>query len=242
MLLFGKVVAPGMDKEEKIKLPSIDEMVKAGAHLGHKATKWNPKMKPYIAGVRNDIHLIDLEQTFPKLETALKFLKETVKQKKNILFVGTDVAHKKIIQETADKCKMPYVNERWAGGLLTNFKAINKRLEYFRDLEQKKEAGELGKYTKKEQHELNKELERLSRKFGGVKNMVRLPDAIFVSDCEENFLAVKEARVIGIPVVGLCDTNIDPTFITYPIPVNDDAISSVKLILDTIVENIKGFV
>lgn len=222
----------------KIKLPSIDELTKAGVHLGHRVAKWNPKIKPYITGVRNGIHLIDVEQTLSKLEEALKFLKELTEQKKIILFVGTDVPHKKLIQQAAEKCHMPYINERWAGGLLTNFKIISKRLEYFRDLEKKKEAGELEKYTKKEQGEFNKELEKLNKKFGGVKNMIKLPDVIFVSNCEENLLTVKEARQVGVPVVGICDTNINPILITYPIPANDNAISSVKLILDTIVENI----
>lgn len=220
---------------EKI-LPSLEQMLKAGVHFGHRASKWNSKMKPYIFTTRNNVHVIDLEKTREKMKEALEFIRELKKKKGTIIFVATKVAAKEIAQQSAEKTKMPYVIERWIGGTLTNFKVISKRLEYFRDLEKKKETGELKKYTKKEQHEFGIELERLNQQFGGIKNMIEPPDALLIIDTHKEKLAVKEARMEGIPVVGLCDTNADPTIIDYPIPVNDDAISSLKLILETIVE------
>ena len=222
----------------KLSLPSIEEMFGAGVHFGHKKNKWHPKMKPYIAGVLNAVHVIDLEQVLPKLEVAITFLKEATEQNKTILFVGVGASHKKLVQEIAEACNMPYINEKWTGGLLTNFKAISKRLEHFRDLEKKRMSGELAKYTKKEQHLFAKELERLQKKFGGIKNMLKIPDLLFVVNGRDNSLAITETRRAGIPVVGLCDTNINPALFDYPIPANDDAISSVKLILETVKNNI----
>lgn len=226
---------------KKLALPTIEEFFLAGVHFGHKSVKWHPKMKPYISNTYNSVHMIDLEQTIPKLEAALTFMRDLMEQKKIILFVGTGASHRQILKETALSCTMPYINERWIGGLLTNFKIINKRLDYFRDLEKKKTAGELEKYTKKEQHEFDKELERLIRKFSGVKNLNKIPDALFVVNCGDNLTAIREARRIGVPVIGLVDTNINPTLLNYPIPSNDDAYSAVKLILDTVVKNITNF-
>lgn len=222
----------------KLAIPSVDEMAEAGVYLGHKTNKWDPRMKPYISGVQNLTHLIDLDQTSTKLAQAIEFLKEAVVQKKTILFVGTSAPHRSLVQEAAEACAMPYVNKHWVGGILTNFKVIGRRLEYFRDLEKKRAVGELEKYTKKEQLEFAKIIEKLQERFGGIKNLTKTPDALLVVNCKENMLAVKEARKMKIMTVGLCDTNIDPRLLDYPIPANDDAISSVKLILDTIVKNI----
>jgi small subunit ribosomal protein S2 len=223
---------------EKI-LPSLEEMLKAGVHFGHRTSKWNPKMEPYIFTVRNNVHIIDLEKTREKLAEALKFIQEIKKKKGVIIFVGTKVSAKEITRKMAEECKMPYVVERWIGGTLTNFKVISQRLEYFRELEKKKKSGELEKYTKKEQHEFTIELQKLNQQFGGIKEMTKLPDALLVVDTRKEKLAVKEARMKEIPVVGLCDTNADPTLVDYPIPTNDDAISSLKLILGAIVEVLK---
>lgn len=223
---------------EKI-LPSLEEMLKAGVHFGHRTSKWNSKMKPYIFTARNNVHIIDLEKTQEKLAEALKFIQKIKKGKGIILFVGTKVAAKEITSQIAKKCRMPYVNERWLGGTLTNFGIISKRLEYFRDLEEKKKKGELKKYTKKEQHQFGVELQKLERQFGGIKKMLKLPEALLVVDVQKENLAVKEARMKDIPVIGLCDTNADPSIIDYPIPVNDDAITSLKLILGVINKALK---
>jgi small subunit ribosomal protein S2 len=221
------------------KLPSLEEMLKAGVHFGHRTSKWNPQMKPYIFTSRNNVHIIDLDKTQEKLTKALKFIQKIKAQKGIILFVGTKVAAKEITRQMAEKCHMPYVNERWLGGTLTNFKIISQRLEYFLDLEKKKKTGELKKYTKKEQHQFGVELQKLDRQFGGIKKMTKLPEALLVVDVQKEKLAVKEARMKNIPVIGLCDTNADPNIIDYPIPVNDDAITSLKLILGVIVKVLK---
>ncbi len=195
-------------------------------------------MQQYISGVHNLTHLIDLEKTLACLGRAISFLKDLAAQKRMILFVGTGTPHRSLVQEAAEKCGMPYINKHWVGGTLTNFKTISRRLEYFRDLEKKKVTGELEKYTKKEQHDFAKELERFQEKFGGIKNLTKLPDVLVVVNCKENILAVKEAQKVNLPVVGLCDTNTNPSLLNYPIPANDDAISSVRLLLNAIVENI----
>ncbi|MFC1700777.1 30S ribosomal protein S2 [Patescibacteria group bacterium] len=219
---------------ENIEVPSLEEMLKAGVHFGHKTSKWNSKMKSYIFTSRNNIHIIDLEQTQQRLKKALKFLQEIKENKGKIVFVGTKVAAKDIICKTAKESNMHYVTERWIGGTLTNFQAISNRLKYFRDLENKKKTGELDKYTKKEQHDFSVELEKLEQRFGGIKEMVSLPSALFVIDIYNDALAVKEARAKNIPVIGLCDTNADPNSVDYSIPANDDAISSLELILGSV--------
>lgn len=226
-------------KKVKIKLPSLEEMLKAGVHFGHRTSKWNSKMKPYIFTTRNNVHIIDLEKTQEKLAETLKFIQKIKEKKGILLFVGTKVAAKEITSQIAKKCRMPYVNERWLGGTLTNFGIISKRLEYFRDLEEKKKKGELKKYTKKEQHQFGVELQKLERQFGGIKKMIKLPEGLLVIDVQKEKLAVKEARMKNIPVIGLCDTNADPSIIDYPIPANDDAITSLKLILGIIVKVLK---
>lgn len=233
--------SPKEDQNQKmleVKLPIPEEMLKAGVHFGHQTTKWNPKMEPYIFTVKNNVHIIDLEKTNQKLKEALEFLRETVVRGGVVLFVGTSPAAKKVAKEAALKCQMPFISERWIGGTLTNFKVIAKRLEYFRDLENKKESGELKKYTKKEQHEFDQELMKLEKRFGGVKKITKIPEILFIFDAKENSLAIKEAKRTGVKVIALCDTNIDPTEIDYPIPSNDDAISSLQLIADYIVKAI----
>lgn len=229
---------PSSQNIEEI-IPSLEEMLKAGVHFGHRTSRWNPKMEPYIFGVRNTVHIIDLEKTVEKLKEALSFFQEIKKEKGVILFVGSKIAAKEIVQQSAQECKMPYVTERWIGGTFTNFPVIAKRLEYFRDLEKKKQSGELKKYTKKEQHDFDIELEKLNRRFGGIKELTKLPEALLVIDVHKEKTAIREAKQKKITIVGLCDTNSDPTGIKYSIPVNDDAISSLKLILGTIVKALK---
>lgn len=220
-------------------LPDLKEMLKAGIHFGHRCSRWNPKMEPYIFTSRNNVHIFDLEKSRQKLAEALEFIAELKEKKATILFVGAKVSAKEIVKQTAEECAMPYVNERWLGGTLTNFEGIAKRLEYFRNLEKKKQTGELAKYTKKEQHEFGIELNRLNQRFGGVKNMVKLPEALLVIDVRKERGAVKEAKMKGIPVIGVCDTNSDPTGVDYLIPANDDAISSLRLILGTVAKVLK---
>lgn len=214
----------------------IEEMVEAGLHFGHKTSKLHPKMRPYIFGVRNTVSIIDLEKTKEKLKEALEFIQKLILENKILLFVGTKVSIKELVKNVAQEVNLPYVNERWLGGTFTNFQTIKKRLEYFKELEKKKAEGELEKYTKKERAKFEEELKKLEKKFGGIKNLEKLPDAIFVIDMVKDYLAVKEAREKGIKIVAVCDTNADPTLVDYPIPANDDAISSVKYILEKVKE------
>ena len=224
--------------KEDFKL--IEEMVKAGVHFGHSATKWNPKMGPFIFGSKNNVHLIDLEKTAEMLKAAKEFVKDIVQKDGKILFVGTTPAAKKVLEECAAQTGMPVVSERWLGGTLTNFKIIAKRLDYFKELERKQAAGELEKYTKKERQEFNEEIKKLERKFGGFKNLQKVPEALFVLDPKKNYLAIKEAQDSGkAKTIALCDTNVDPDSIDYPIHANDDAISSLRFITKQIVEAIE---
>lgn len=232
-----------MAKEEKDlkkenSLFDLEEMAGFGVHFGHRESNINPKMKPYIFGARNNVNIIDLEKTAEKLKEALDFIQNLISENRTLLFVGTKIQTKNLVKEIAEECQMPYVAERWIGGLFTNFETIKKRLDYFKGLERKREGGELEKYTKKERADFDKEIRDLAINFGGIKNMEKLPDAIFVLDMKKDALAVKEARMKKIKVVALADTNVDPTIADYPIPANDDAISSVKYILEKAKETI----
>jgi len=212
----------------------VSEMTEAGLQFGHRTSKIHPRMKPYISGVKNTVHIFDLNQTAEKLEKALNFIQKFSSEGKKILFIGTKVQVKELLKETAIECEMPYINERWLGGTFTNFKTIKKRIDHFNELAQQKEKGELGKYTKKERLMLDRELIDLEVKFGGVKKITSLPDAVFVLDMKKDFLAIKEANMKGIPIIAIADTNVDLTLATYPIPANDDAISSVSYILNKV--------
>lgn len=218
---------------------NIEEMAKAGLHLGHRVSSVHPKTMPYIYGVRNSIHIIELEKTKEKLAEALKFIQQIISENKLLLIVGTKIQTKELVKELAEECGLPYITERWLGGTFTNFDVIKKRVEYFKEQEKKKGEGDFEKYTKKEKAKIDQELKKLEMKFGGIKNMDRVPDAIFVVDMKKDALAVKEAREKGVKVIAICDTNTDPTLADYPIPANDDAISSVKYILDKVKEAIK---
>jgi len=228
-------VAAGEKKEKSFDL-NPEEMAEAGLHMGHRTSKIHPKMKPYLYGVRNNVHIIDVEKSKEKFEEALCFIKKLISEDKILLLVGTKIQVKDLVKDIAKDCNLPYINERWLGGLFTNFQTIKKRIEYFKELEEKKKKGELEKYTKKEKSKIDKELRDLEIKFGGIKNLERLPDAIFVLDMEKDALAIKEAKKKEVAVVGIADTNVDPTLADYPIPANDDAISSVKYILEKVKE------
>jgi len=216
-----------------------EEMAKAGLHFGHRASRVHPKMKPYLYGVRNTIHIISLEKTAEKLKEALKFIQEIISENKILLLVGTKIQLKDLVKDIAKDCNLPYISERWLGGTFTNFETILKRIEYFKELERKKKEGELEKYTKKERAKIDQELENLKIKFEGIKDLTRLPDAIFVLDMKKDKLAVKEARMKGVKVIGISDTNVDPTLADFPIPANDDARLAVKYILEKVKEVIK---
>lgn len=211
-------------------------MLKAGVHFGHKTTKWSPKMAPFIFGVRNDIHIIDLEKTIIKLDEALAFIKKIAKNNGVIVFVGTKKQAKVYIKEVAIKANMPYVADRWIGGLLTNYPIISKQIRLMEQLEADLASGALDKYTKKERVMIEKKIKKLNQKFGGLRLLKKLPDAIFVTDINEDRIAVNEARAKNIPIIALADTNTDPGLVTYPIPANDDALSSIKVIVNKIVE------
>ncbi|MBZ1356539.1 MAG: 30S ribosomal protein S2 [Candidatus Nealsonbacteria bacterium] len=220
------------------KQHEMEEMVKVGVHLGHKKNKKHPKMEPYLYGLRNDISIIDVEKTYEKLEEALSFIKSLISQDKVVMVIGTKVQLKEMVTEFAKEVDIPYMTERWLGGTFTNFGNIKKRVDHLKDLEKKKEEGDLEKYTKKERLNITREIESLKVKFEGLKSLSKLPDAVLVMDIEKDGLAVKEASERGIKVIAISDSNVNPEVVDYPIPANDDAVSSVRYIL----EKIKGII
>lgn len=219
--------------------PELRDMLKAGTHFGHQASRWYPKMAEYIFGTRNEVHIIDLEKTLEKLQAAAEFVRETVGNGGTILFVGTKTQAKDLVKAAAIDCGMPHITNRWLGGTLTNFGQIRGRVKRFLDLKDKQAKGELGKYTKKEQLLFSREIEDLEEKFGGIARLERLPDALFVIDIKYEDTAVREANRTGVRVVAICDTNVDPTTVSYPIPGNDDAVRSIELFCTLMVEAVK---
>jgi small subunit ribosomal protein S2 len=213
---------------------SMRQMIEAGAHFGHQTRRWNPKMKRFIFGERNGIYIIDLDQTLSRVETAYNFVREMAADGGTILFVGTKKQAQDPVREAADRCNMPYVNERWLGGMLTNFGTISKRVGKMLELERQKEIGEFEVMIKKEALLLDRELTKLQRNLGGLRSMTKAPDAIFVLDTKKEHIAVTEANKLGIPVVAVVDTNVDPDSIQYPIPGNDDAIRANSLFANVI--------
>lgn len=224
-----------MSKDIKL---SAEEMEKAGVNFGHKISKLHPKMKEYISGIKNGVHIFDLEKTAKELEKALAFISKLVSEGKTIVFVGTKIQLKAVIKEDAEECGVPYVTERWLGGTFTNFETIQKRVNYFKDLERKKEAGELAKYTKKEQLNFDREIASLKTKFEGIRNLSKLPDAVFIFGLDKDLTCAKEAVIKGIKIISIVDTNVNPDIVDYPVPGNDDAISSVRYIIDNAKETI----
>lgn len=212
------------------QIPDFPELIKAGVHFGHRMGKKHPQMTPYIVGLKNTVHIIDLEKTVEKLKEAMDFLKTTMSRGGTILFVGVKEQAKEICQKYAQECGMPYAAERWLGGTLTNFFVVHKLIEKYRNLKEQSASGELGKYTKKEQMLFQEEIKRLEKMVGGMEHLDKLPDALFLLDMKKADTAVREARRKKIPVVAICDADADPTLIAYPIPANDDAIQSIELI------------
>ncbi len=210
------------------------EMLEAGVHFGHQTRFWNPQMAPYIFGDRNKIHIINLEHTLPMFNDAGNFLGQMTAKKGNILFVGTKRAAQEPVKEAAIRCGMPYVNRRWLGGMLTNYKTVKASIKRLKDLEMLTQDGTLHRITKKEALSLTRELDKLERSLGGIKDMNGLPDALFIIDVGYEKIAVKEATKLGIPVVGVVDTNNSPLNVDYVIPGNDDAIRAITLYVNGI--------
>lgn len=215
---------------------SLKDLLEAGCHFGHQVSRWNPKMKPYIFTARDNVHIFDLVKTKEGLERAALFIGTVVKNKGKIIFIGTKKQAKEIIKEVATKTGMPYVTERWVGGTITNWEEIKKNLQRLKELKSKKETGEFKNYTKKENLLIEREILKLEKIYGGISCLEDLPQAIFVVDVKKEWGAVKEAWSRGIKIVGIVDTNADPTLIDYVIPANDDAPKSIELILNYIGE------
>ena len=213
---------------------AMKQLLEAGVHFGHQTRRWDPKMAEYIFQARNGIHIIDLQKTSKKLDEAYKFVKEQAEEGKTVLFVGTKKQAQECIKEAAQKCNMYYVDQRWLGGMLTNFKTIEGRIDRLNELEEMSENGTFDMLPKKEVIGLKAEMEKLQKNLGGIKDMKEMPGVMFVVDPKKERIAVLEAKKLGIPVVGLVDTNCNPEEVDYAIPGNDDAIRAVKLIADVI--------
>lgn len=216
------------------KLPSLEEMLKAGMHFGHRTHRWHPKMKPYIFAAKNGIYVIDLEKSREKLSEALDFMSKLIKGGKTILFVGTKSQIKEPMRKMAEITGQPYIVGKWLGGYLTNFTVVKKSVKKYQELVENRDAGKLDKYTKKERLDFDREIKRLHERVGGLTNLNKMPDAVFVWDIKEESTAVAEATKKNIPIIGVCDTNVNPELVTYPIPANDDATKTVKLLIGII--------
>jgi len=219
-----------------VKIPSIEEMLKAGMHFGHLASKWHPKMEPFIFGQRKGVYVINLEKTQRLLEEALLFIEQLSSENKTILLVGTKDQVKDRLAAKARELNLPYIQNRWLGGTLTNFSIIKKLINKYLDLKEQQAAGKLAKYTKREQLDFSRQIEKLEKMVGGISTLKKLPDAVFIWDIKKEKTALAEAAKKNIPIIAICDTNVDPTGVKYIIPCNDDATKAIKLVLDLIGE------
>jgi len=223
---------------------SMKQLLESGVHFGHQTRRWNPKMAPYIFTERNGIYIIDLQKTVRKVEEAYRFVRDLAQQGGTILFVGTKKQAHNTVREEAERCGMYYVNERWLGGMLTNFQTIKSRIQRLKELEQMEADGSFERLPKKEVMQLRKEKDKLQRYLGGIREMQRLPDAVFIIDPRKEKIAVHEAKKLGIPIIAIVDTNCDPDDIDFVIPGNDDAIRAVRLltskIADAVLEGKEG--
>jgi len=217
---------------------NIKEFLEAGVYFGHPARQFDPRIKPFLYGKRQGIYIIDIEKTIEKIKEAGEFLKKVASQNKKILFVGTKKQAETVVKEMAEKCKMPYVNFRWIGGTLTNFKEIRKRIERLEEIEKLESSGKINLYTKKEILLIQKEKEELLKKFGGIREMTDYPGAIIVVDVKREINVIKEAQKMKIPTVGIVDTNGNPELVDYPIPANDDGLKSIQVVLSKLVDYI----
>lgn len=221
------------------KIPSLVEMLQAGAHFGHQTSKWHPKMKKFIFGNRQGIHIINLEETQKALDCALAFARQTTSRGGVVLFVGTKKQASAIVESAATEAGMPFVNKRWLGGTLTNFAVITQVLRKFKDLKRKQEKGELGKYTKFEQQKFAEQIAQLEEKVGGIQELNRIPEAVFILDIRKDKTALEEAKRRGVKVVALCDTNVNPNNVDYCIPCNDDAVKAIEMMAHLIAQACK---
>ncbi|MDR6235771.1 small subunit ribosomal protein S2 [Pseudomonas psychrotolerans] len=233
---MGCVEAQPDYEEHLMSQVSMRDMLKAGVHFGHQTRYWNPKMGKYIFGARNKIHIINLEKTLPMFNEALTFVERLASGKNKILFVGTKRSAGKIVREEAARCGQPFVDHRWLGGMLTNYKTIRASIKRLRDLEVQSQDGTFDKLTKKEALMRTRDLEKLERSLGGIKDMGGLPDALFVVDVDHERIAITEANKLGIPVIGVVDTNSSPEGVDYVIPGNDDAFRAVQLYLSSVAD------
>jgi small subunit ribosomal protein S2 len=211
-------------------------LLEAGVHFGHRTRRWNPKMKPFIFTERNGIHIIDLQQTIVRLDQAYNLVRDTVADGGTVLFVGTKKQAQENLAQAAERCMMPYVNVRWLGGTLTNWQTIKQRISYLLELEQRKETGDFERLPKKEALKLEQLIEKLNRRLGGLKNMTRTPDLLYVVDVRREAIAVKEGNILDIPVIAMVDTNCDPDPVDLVIPSNDDAIRAINLLVNHVAD------
>jgi small subunit ribosomal protein S2 len=218
---------------------SLDQLLESGAHFGHQTRRWNPKMEEYLYGQENGVHIFDLTKTKPLIEAALDFLTRSVKEGKIILILGTKKQIKEKVADVAEKAGIPYVNERWLGGIISNFPQMQKSLKKMEEMKVNMTSGFYNKHTKKERLLIDREIARLERFFGGIKNLTNVPDVLFVIDTKREAGAVHEANVRKVPVVGIVDSNSDPDMVDYPIPMNDDASKAVEYILDLVGEAVE---
>lgn len=220
-------------------IPSLLEMLEAGVHFGHQKSRWHPKMAQYLFGVRNGVHVIDLEKTVEALETSLDYVKTLTSKGKVILFVGTKRQAREVIKAAAESCGMPFLTERWIGGLITNFDEFKRRMKKYKGLKEMFATGEIEKYTKKEQVSFKKEIEKMDKYLAGLVNLEKVPDALYIADLRVEKTALMEAQRMNVPIVAVCDSNVDPTKVDHPIPANDDAVNSIKLIAGLVSEAVK---
>jgi small subunit ribosomal protein S2 len=229
-------VTPVKTEQNPSENVSMKSLLEAGSHFGHQTHRWNPRMSTYIYSQRNGIHIIDLQQTLSLLIKACAFVESVIAKGQKVLFVGTKTQAQDSIKEEAVKCSMPYINHRWLGGTMTNFETIQARINHLLDLEDRQSKGEFARYQKKEALKLEEKITKLNRSLGGIKTLKTLPGAIFVVDVGKDNIAILEAKKLGVPTVALVDTDCDPTPIDYPIPGNDDAIRSIRLVSTKIAE------
>ena len=220
---------------------SMKDLLEAGVHFGHQTQRWNPKMEKYIYGDKSGIHILDLRITYETLEEVQKFIQKLVANSGKVLFVGTKPQAQKVIEEQAIRAQMPYVNKRWLGGMLTNFKTIIKRVVYLKELNTLESSGEINSYPKPERLRIRREIEKLTKSIGGIIDLNKVPDAIFIVDLLNETTALSEAKKLNIPVVAIADSNVDPEYVDYVIPGNDDAIKSIELIASAVADScLKG--
>ncbi|MFA7315064.1 MAG: 30S ribosomal protein S2 [Candidatus Magasanikbacteria bacterium] len=222
-----------------MEIPSILEMLQAGVHFGHKGSRWYPKMKPFIFTQRNQVHIVDLEKTKVQLEIILPQIKQLAKEGKQILFVSTKPQAKAIVKKAAQDCGMPFLVDRWIGGMLTNFTEIKKLVKNYVTLKDQQDKGQLGKYTKKEQLEIGKKIEKMDKYLSGLVSLNNLPDVVFIPSMQCEKTAVTEANRMSIPIIGICDTNANPNKAEYVIPANDDAVKSIEMMVGLVRDTIK---